>query len=195
MLTVYISTEGGTETEFVKQILVPHFARVVLQPVCLKGIKKSSKVLHEIRLLCRNKACYVTTMYDLYQFPFPSELNSPNIKIAEQWLKEQVGHNKFIPYFQLHEFEALLFSKVDAFNRIPGMTNAVFNQLQRISRQYQDPEKINSITSPSKRIEDVFANYDKLVHGIDIVKEIGLPILRGRCKHFDQWISQLEKIN
>ncbi|MEX8547306.1 MAG: DUF4276 family protein, partial [Mucilaginibacter sp.] len=60
----------------------------------------------------------------------------------------------------------------------------------------KNPELINESpeTAPSKRIISLCNSYDKIDDGILILKEIGLETMRKECRHFNDWVSQLEKL-
>ncbi|MDR1817966.1 MAG: DUF4276 family protein, partial [Puniceicoccales bacterium] len=55
------------------------------------------------------------------------------------------------------------------------------------------PEEIDdgSETAPSKRILNVIPEYDKVSSGVKITAQITLPVLRQKCRHFDEWIEKL----
>ncbi|MBC7185344.1 MAG: DUF4276 family protein, partial [Marinobacter sp.] len=36
--------------------------------------------------------------------------------------------------------------------------------------------------------------YDKVTSGVSVAAHIGLGALRASCKHFDEWVSRLEKL-
>ncbi|MBQ7585779.1 MAG: DUF4276 family protein [Desulfovibrionaceae bacterium] len=36
--------------------------------------------------------------------------------------------------------------------------------------------------------------YDKATAGVSIVGRIGLPTLRAKCPHFNEWLHQLEEL-
>jgi hypothetical protein len=64
---------------------------------------------------------WFTTMIDLYALPddFPGFENcatrgnaTDRVECLEERLAQDIAHLRFIPYIQLHEFEALLFSDV-----------------------------------------------------------------------------------
>ena len=60
----------------------------------------------------------------------------------------------------------------------------------------EDPELINDgqDTAPSKRILKKIPEYDKATAGVRIVGRIGLPTLRAKCPHFNEWLYQLEEL-
>jgi hypothetical protein len=61
-----------------------------------------------------------------------------------------------------------------------------------------EPEDVNDgrETAPSKRIVaiDKTYEYSKSTVGPNVASSIGIPRLRDRCKHFDEWISALENL-
>src|SRR5947209_5051275 len=80
------------------------------------GIADYEKVKRDIeRWLKEDSGARVTTMFDYYALPenFPGKEDLPpavsprdKVKILEQALADDVNHGRFIPYIQLHEFEA-----------------------------------------------------------------------------------------
>ena len=103
--------------------------------------------------------------------------------------------NRLMPYVQMHEFEALLFSSpaklVESFGiekSIPAFT--------AIRNEFSNPEDINDHynTCPSRRIEGVFKHFKKTIDGISAAVRIGLETMRQECPHFNEWITKLEDI-
>jgi len=60
----------------------------------------------------------------------------------------------------------------------------------------QNPELINDgpATASSKRILDEIPEYDKATAGVAVAEKIGLPMLRRKCRHFDNWLARLEQL-
>lgn len=105
----------------------------------------------------------------------------PNINVAE----------RFIPYFSMHEFEALLFSDAGI---LAKHTHIPLHQIQAVLAPYATPEEINNDpkTAPSKRLETLTNNcYRKVQMGTSIAKEIGILPMRQQCPHFDHWLKRL----
>jgi hypothetical protein len=107
----------------------------------------------------------------------------------------------FIPYVQLHEFEALVFSDVSQLVSVlaPIARNSeegLSKQLNEILEESVHPEAINDSceTCPSRRIGAIVPAYKKRVMGPTITKRIGLNVLRDRCTHFGQWLTRLEQL-
>ena len=93
----------------------------------------------------------------------------------------------------MHEFEGLLFSDCQGFARgicQPGLATP----FQAIRDAFPSPEHINDspVTAPSKRIEELVAGYQKPLHGLLAVREIGLEVIRDQCPHFRSWLERLE---
>ena len=101
---------------------------------------------------------------------------------------------RFIPNVIMHEFEGLLFSNpaalADAIDR-PDLAQ----RLQSIVDECRSPEEINSShdTLPARRIKAVNPRYQKVIHGTEAARQIGLATIRFQCPLFDQWVSKLER--
>lgn len=208
--------EGQTEQTFVKEILKPHLEMCGyrVSPVInltsqghhggLSHYQQFKRNLRKNRTDAPN--CLLTTMIDLYglpsDFPGMSECNSftdPQKKVTflEMKLKEDMrDDNNFIPYIQLHEFEALLFSDIRIIDQVVSRTQSPspLPRLQRVLDQYGSPENIDHNKGPSCHLQEICERdkFPKLTWGIEIAKMIGLETMRGCCPHFNQWLTQLE---
>lgn len=149
-------------------------------------------------------------MFDYYGLPpdwpdKPAAVSTPSIKAVaiERALHEdicaQMGKgfisDRFIPYVQMHEFEALLFSEptvLAAALRCPSLADS----LQAVISECQEPEAIDDHreTSPSKRILRHCPRYDKVLQGTTAASSIGLSRMRERCPHFNDWLTRLESL-
>jgi hypothetical protein len=153
---------------------------------------------------------WFTTMFDFYALPnnFPGlgtllpALGAPDrVASLEAGLHRDIVtrlaglpvSQRFIPYIQLHEFEALLFAGPETFlEAFPDSAQAV-SRLGAIRIAFPNPEDINDkpATAPSKRILDLFPDYQKPVAGLLIAQRIGLAAIRATCPRFDAWIARL----
>lgn len=160
----------------------------------------------------QNEDSWFTTMIDLYRLPinFPGRATlSPALasydrvaRLEEEFrinIVDRLGNasvsRRLIPYIQLHEFEALLFSDPSGFlEAFPDGQPAV-DQLTAIRGQFESPEEINEQPNgaPSSRILNLLPDYQKPVAGVLIAQRIGLPVIRGECRHFREWLSRLLK--
>ena len=104
---------------------------------------------------------------------------------------------RFIPYVQMHEFEALLFSDPARF--AAGISRPDLHaKLHGIGSRFDTPEHINDSpkTAPSKQVIEVFPGYErqKPLLGVLAALEIGLPKIRQQCPLFDAWLRKLENL-
>src|SRR5260370_13172199 len=119
----------------------------------------------------QNSDAWFTTMVDLYRLPqdFPGYTDcareaSPirRVECLERHLEIDNQHPRFIPYIQLHEFEALLFSDPHKFEvAFPDRPEVA--QLRAIRDQFETPEHINDRPdlAPSQRILELLPAYCK----------------------------------
>jgi len=205
MTRVAVSVEGPTEEAFVKEVLAPSLAvrSIQLDPINMRGNVSLPRVATEIYKLSFNYDV-ITTFYDFYGF---KNRPTPNVKTLEEAIGGEV--NKIFtrngrcfnadtvhPYIQLHEFEALLFSNVQVFELIPGVTKAHIAALAQIRNAFVTPEDINDSpqTAPSKRLGAMKFRYDKVEYGPVLALEIGLETIRAACPRFGEWATWLETL-
>lgn len=218
MRTVLIHVEGQTEESFVNVVLRDHLRsfNIYPQPIIMStkrlisgkkfkgGITSFEKVEPELRRLLRaSHAIAVTTMYDYYALPqnFPGmdglTDKRPEEKVhhLEGALRNYINDKRFIPYLQMHEFEALLFSDVKPFEIFYDVSIAT--KILTIVQDFQgNPELINNHrdTSPSHRIAALIDGYDKATDGPLLAAEMPLQVIRAKCPHFNTWMTTLEDL-
>ena len=100
-----------------------------------------------------------TTMFDLYALPndFPDyeaakALGEPYKRVAalETAFAKAINDERFIPYIQLHDLEALLFCGIEHLaKRYPGCEGRC-EQLRKDLEKAGDPELINNSPNGSK---------------------------------------------
>ena len=215
MSRVYLLVEGQTEEAFVNELLIPHYARLglYLTPIIIStrpgykgGVVSYAKIKPQIEKLCKQDVgAHVTTLFDLYALPgdFPGK-GSPaypatgsgqhKAEFLETELAKDIGQRSFIPNLLVHEFEALLFVQLDAFEQWTD-DDSVLESLRAV-RRTTAPEDINDNpqSAPSKRILSAMAKYQKTVHGPLIACDIGLDAMRRDCPHFDKWLQKIEAL-
>ncbi len=224
MKRIIIIGEGQTEQSFCNDVLKPHFSGYgiyIQNPVIKKtqgGIVSWKALKHQIEThLKQDKTAFVTTLIDYYgihahhKYPRWQDVQNmhdkgPAITDVEQAMLQDIDphlQHRFIPYIQLHEFEALLFSDIEVFNN--NFENGEFldyNYLLETVRQNPNPEMINSgnETAPSKRLARIIKGYYsgnenlKVFYGSILAHEIGLGKIRAKCTRFNKWIEKLEHI-
>lgn len=155
----------------------------------------------------QNPDARFTTMFDLYALPrnFPgyeaaSQATDPRQRVGdlESALRDDIDDWRFIPYIQLHEFEALLLADPQKLEvQFPGSDDGI-RRLVEMASHFKSPELIDDgrDTAPSKRIRDTIPEYSgqKASAGPLVAGHIGLTVLRSKCEHFGEWLNRLEGI-
>lgn len=220
MIRVHIICEGQTEETFIAEVLSGplrskgiHVSPSLLgKPGRKGGDLRPHRLMADVRArLLGDPGAYCTTLFDFNGLPgdFPGKAEAAAERSTARksrclldalagMLRSHVGEEamrRFIPYVQMHEFEGLLFSDVDAFGRALDRI-ALVSPLQRIRDGFGSPEDINdsATTAPSKRILRVFESYEKPLHGSLAALEIGLDSIRRECALFDQWLTCIEAL-
>lgn len=221
-----ILCEGQTEELFVKTVLKPFLSSlglVVKKRLLITSKKKNAKGgmisyqqvkgdlnkwIDEVSRKS-NETHYFTTMFDWYALPndFPgyedaSHIQDPYMQVEniEESFFADINNALFIPYIQLHEFEALLFCDISKLSKdYPNSKRKIIELTQVITKYKGNPELINSseATAPSKRIINALKgkyHYNKPKSGVAVTASIGLDGLRSKCSHFDSWLKKIEQI-
>ena len=217
--------EGTTEQVFANTVLKPHLANrgVYLQGAVLVahamkrqrvhrgGGRRFQPMQNDITRRCKEDSeadVYFTTMIDLYalhsDFPGLEEANKlrfdPYKRVAalESNWRKVAGDNRFVPFIQLHEFEAYLFVDVAKFDQFFEQPHRGIAELEKVAKSVASPELIDDgqHTAPSKRIIGQFPTYSRLktTVGPQMAEEIGLSAIRSKCPHFDAWLGRLEAL-
>jgi len=217
MPKINVLVEGQTEETFVRDVLNPYFCNVhpdsYLNPIILQtkrvfdgttfkgGLNKYRQFREQaVRLLGDNGAVALTSVIDLYALPrdFPeyaSTLNLPyreRVRALEGALAADLDDVRFIPYMSTHEFEALILADTTIVAQVVGEGPAGAARLGGAIGGFTNPEEVNTVSPPSKRLIDAFPQYDKVRHGPISASRIGLDTIKGACEHFAEWIALLE---
>lgn len=222
---IHVLCEGQTEQGFVDAVLKPYLLAkgiAAVKSVLVTTNKKKNarggmisfaKVQNDLKLLrltCLDgdyERHIFTTMFDLYALPadFPGYDNAKKlddrykrVEYLEQSYAKEVDDAGFIPYIQLHEFEALVLCGIgylkDLYPECAGKCDTLQTDIDKVG----NPELVNDNpeTAPSKRIikaieEGRKASYNKPSSGKYVTGKVGIDALRGRCQHFNSWIQGL----
>jgi hypothetical protein len=224
MARLHLTVEGPTEQGFAAAVLVGHLSAlgVYLARAQLVAHAKPKGTEHRgglrrypafrddvLRRLKadRGRDVFLSTMIDLYALPadfpgtdsFKAEPDAyRRVEGMERALAQDINDPRFLPYIQLHEFEAVLLAD-------PGKIAAYYTdraqeieELDRLAAAVKSPELIDDWrrTAPSKRIASVIPPYadEKAAAGPVIAAAIGLPTIRAKCPHFDAWLKRLEEL-
>ena len=208
---LHFIVEGQTEETFVNLVLVPELAQnsVWGRARCVitgrkhgikhrGGLGSYAKARNDIVLWMkedRNPDAFFTTMFDLYALPndFPGYEDAKKnrdpykrVEALEKAMKEDIGNPRFVPYIQLHEFEALLLTDLKKLEIQYFEQDTAIQHLIEIASKSDSPELIDDgpETAPSKRIIKEIPEYEgmKALAGPLVAKEIGLPTLQSKCK-------------
>lgn len=223
MIRLHMIVEGQTEEIFVNRVLADHFGQFNIT-VDVRSVETSR---HQRRIYRgglldyqrakrdlgrwmsedQNADAFFSTMFDLYALPddFPSYVDARHtsdpyarVYALEDALRIDIEHRRFIPYIQLHEFEALLLADPQKFDWEFIEHDRQIDQLIQIANGFDSPELINDHpeTAPSKRIIQLIPEYEgrKTSAGPLIAAKIGLPTLRAKCPHFDSWLRRIEAL-
>ena len=222
MRNLYFIVEGETEEAFVKRLLVPYLygrglvchiqAFTVFMSGGGHGHNNTEHFLNTITpVLYYAGEPVITSLLDFFRFPRKQPAfaacaahatAAAQAACLQTALFEAVQHirpyPRFIPYLQLHEYEAYLFSDPTCFRHFYDQHDQQIAALQAIADAHESPELIDggSHTAPSKRIIAELPDYDgaKSVVGPQVAELIGLETIRGRCRHFDEWVRKLEQL-
>ena len=212
MIALTVLCEGQSEAAFVNSVLYPHLVQFQVfpkpQPVTRRnyGTVPYDTFRKAVQAeIGRSRAHeFTTTMIDLYGLRgFPEQGRQPDetphqrVARIEAAMANKLPNPRFIPYIQLHEFEALIYVDLD---QVPPSfpDTDVSPAINRLKAEVAgiEPELIDDggATSPSKRLVRHVPVYDPLKHvvGPQIAGRIGIERLRARCPHFAMWLSSLE---
>lgn len=215
--------EEQTEVKVFSELLVPYLSekagiyvdiRITPAKHTKGGIVKFPILQQELRNHLLDSDKIVTTFFDYYgihkghQFPNykKAKEDQSNSKIGAELLEQgmeqhlsdalKLNTRNFIPYIQVHEFEALLFSSDEGFE-FQYDDPKILDELKRVRNRYPNPEDINDshLTAPSKRLIKILENhkqiYDKVADGEAIATIIGIETIIKQCPRFRQWVETL----
>ena len=147
MARLFLFVEGRTEETFANIVLKPHLVpfQVYLQKAFLAaharrhgefhrgGVFKYAPIKNDVsNMLKQQKAAdvFFSTMIDLYALPkdFPGYQKAEDLRgsprdrveFLEKAFTDDIAEprSRFIPYLQLHEYEAILFTDISKFETI-----------------------------------------------------------------------------
>lgn len=214
MKRLYIIVEGQTEREFVNSLIAPYLQREGIYnvtPILIHTSKTGRGGFvnyHHLKndakkLLNSQKNDFIVSMFvDFFRIPevpyierwSNKSTHLEMVKEMECCIADDINDSRFIPYIQLHEFEALLFSSNIGFETF--FTDKVAKKTKQIIDRFNNPEDINSSPTgaPSKRLLTIKDDYNKVLDGNILALEIGIANMLSKCPRFKAWIEQLIKV-
>lgn len=225
MKRLYLTVEGQTEQAFAVDVLQPHLSQfnvMVVKPR-LTGLHARRKgriptggllntfvhSLGDIRRWMKEDQspdARFSMMVDLYSLPtdFPGYDQAmtsfhPHEQAAklEKAVASELGDSRFIPYLQVHEFEAIVLTNPDVFLDWFDRREKQVEKLRENCNLFETPEHINhgQHSHPKARIKKHIEDYDENVDGPVLAEYVGLDAIRDRCPHFASWIKMLEQLD
>ena len=213
MKRLYIIVEGQSEEEFVKTMIAPYmqgYGIFSVIPVLIhtsrhgrggfvsyEHLKNDAKRL----LAAKDSDIVVSMLVDFFRCPeLPGKEeymavadHSKRVEMMEKCIAGDIGDRRFIPYIQLHEFEALLYASNAGFEAYFSEKEAV--ETAAVISDFPNPELINTSPdkAPSKRLLAIRKGYDKVIEGNLIALEVGLQTILNKCPRFRKWLDRLVK--
>ena len=221
---LHVLCEGQTELRFASKVLSAYLVMkdiIVLPQLLITSRKKNARggilsyqqAKRDLAFMIRGEqdneqtVHYFTTMFDLYALPddFPGFTEASVLRDYSQVAKledafcKDVNYYKFIPYIQLHEFEALVLCDIEGLkDSYPNAAKKLTELKDEVNTQYHDNMELvdnSADTAPSKRIIKALKgeyHYDKPKSGTEITNKIGIDTLRTKCQHFNDWLTKIE---
>ncbi|MBN1509115.1 MAG: DUF4276 family protein [Sedimentisphaerales bacterium] len=179
------------------------------------GDVRFDRAMKDIRLFLEQRPdTYVSTMFDYFRIDpdWPGRvdvsrqvkggvsltaeqkaaiLEVATLDVIEDACPNTNARQRFIPYIEMHEFEALLFNDARI---LAEKANIAISAINRILDEHGEPEEINDdpLQAPSKQMMALNNGYRKVAMGKAIAETIGVPTLREKCSHFNAWLVELE---
>lgn len=222
MTLLHIVCEGQTEETFVRDVLIPalcpplivDYSLIETSPGHKGGGLSYPRVQRHLRNILRDsRAPITTTLFDLYRLDagFPGYAEAAGKPLAQRlgvlnkaFHADIVGFagcrpERFLPYFQPYEFEALLFSDVSRLVRLRTGWAAAETTLQAVRDAADSPEHINDSpeTKPAAHLQRHLKEpkYGKVLDGPKAVEIIGLAKIENECHYFATWLASLRALS
>ncbi len=223
-VTLFAVVEGQSESGFFKPFLAEHLALRGIDlhvPVIGKGRAKGGMLRSFVQVcaelgdfLADRRRPWVTTFFDFYGLPtgegrgwdfVPAAKAKGGVAAIEDRLRDGVREaapqlaERFIPYVQLHELEALYFAESDTLASVLE-TPEVAEKFAAMATAAGGCEQINDspTTAPSKRLQVMCPRYIKgrssAAHAPRLGAKLSLAAVRGQCPRFHAWLESLERL-
>ena len=219
MTKIVFICEGPSETKFVDPVLKKYWqdkGLLIDTETIILGVTGGDVSFRRLEIdlkhiLLKEGNFHITSIFDYYElhgeWPGQELLNEAmtsreKVAIIEQETKKELINRLpqydvaklFVPYFMLHEYEGLFFTRPEMITEITR-ARAATQRLQGIANEFNGkPEEINTEFAPSARLRDAGANYGKVTHGHRIVEKVGVDAIRRSCGHFNDWLTVLESL-
>ncbi len=222
MIRVHAIAEGKTEKLFIDNHLQPLLSKknIRISSTHLQGNINFDRVKYKIiTSLKQDPSVYVTTMLDYYgidaDWPGVKELRQAKNKgvqmtstqlgkkLRKEFLQQltevasssQQSFNRLIPYFQIHEFEALLFSDLEALEKhTECKTIDITKKLGGLSPEEINDRKESSPKARLKSLHNSKIGYSGVSTNSLLTQKISIEKMRAKCPNFNDWLEELEAL-
>ncbi|MBL8971748.1 MAG: DUF4276 family protein [Myxococcales bacterium] len=224
-VTLFLVVEGFSEEGFFAPFLAPYLGARGIDlhvPVIGKGAGKGgmkfrsfAAVCEELsRFLADRRRPFVSTFLDYYGLPsgqrlgwdfVPGTKSTRGVDGIEAALADGVRQaagaaaERFIPYIQMHELEALFYAAPATLAEVLGAQQHAAT-FERIVHACQGCETIDDspLTAPSKRLQQHCPQYIKgrssAAHAPRLGARLDLELVRAACPRFAAWLARLEAL-
>ncbi len=222
-MRIHILCEGPTEESFVNGCLAPHllnYSKFVTASCVITSRTKHKmykgglstygkpqfEIMKKLDDQIKQNDFYLSTMFDFYGLPndFPDyaiaqKEPTPYQKIEklERAFATDIDRSNFIPYIQLHEFEALLLVESSPLDMQFLEHQTEIEKLMKLKNAHEgNTELINGgkETAPSKMILKYIPAYGKVKIDALMVDMPRVETLKLHCPHFKEWVEKLENL-
>lgn len=198
--------EGDSELYFVKNLIIPYLYNANIQGAitCQKittnrklnksgGNVSYSLFINELDRIYAQGNVIVTTLIDFFRLPndFPNYTSQdPNI-IELGMIEDKSHYINYIPYIQMHEFEALFYSDINNFELFIENDDQIL-AMREILNTYSNPELINTHPEryPARRLKNILG-YSKGSDAELIIDCCDIETIIEKCPRFSLWINKL----
>ena len=202
---VFIMCEGQTEERFVKNIIKPKYDFV--QPIIIRtspehkgGSVNYDDFIRQCRNVLKNTQInLLITLFDFARLP-KSWYEDESVKIKKcpkeinKRIKDNLGADgdRIFNVWSIYEFEIIAFIDIEVTCGVIG--GDYKNELENILKNCgHNPEKIDDNNYPSKRLENIYKGYQKILDGISISQKLGIEKI-CRTKSFKRLFDKLNEI-
>lgn len=216
MKRIEIIVEGPAEMTFVNEVLAPYIYRkleykCLVMPILIHlgqsggkgGFVNYMHLRNDVMrsLKSNDSELIVTTFVDYFRIPknrmperelwMDEQNHYTQVRMMEDAMARDINDRRFIPYIQMHEFEALLFSSKRGFATY--WTENQVEKVQKVIDAFACPEDINTnpTGAPSKRLLTINPSYNKVVDGNIVALEVGVETMLDTCPKFRRWVENL----
>lgn len=191
MPRIAVVAEGDSEYFFVQKIIASHIDGI--KPINIQGGRISVAAINRRVSKLIHNFDYVTTLVDYYGFADRDGKSIDELQAQMHAGVDSKLRDKFIPYVQQYEFEALVLSDLRAISDTLILAEKQSKALRAaLAKHNNAPESVNHQTPPSKLLKQICPNYSKATKGTAIIQKIELSAIKSSCPRFSDWFDTIK---